>query len=308
MKKLHYILILSILVACEKNLSIGLPQADPLVAFDAWLYHKAELQVIDIYTTNPYFESSTPVGIAGATVTVVNVDDPAEVYSFAEQETGKYVWTPSTPADTFATIGANYYLNIDINGTSYESFSQLGDVPSIDSITWRLSEETAFIEESFFANFWARDLDGVGNTYWIKSWKNNTLLNKPSEMNIAFDAAFSIDGNADGSFFIQPIRELINPYDFDEDTGILLNPFELGDSIFVEINSISEDAFYFLQQVQIQTDRSGGFQELFATPLANVQSNIFSENADEKVVGFFCVSGSSSMGKVFTEDDIRLTM
>ena len=204
-------------------------------------------------------------------------------------------------------MGGTYYLNIDIDGTAYESISQLGDVPSVDSITWRLSEETAFIEESFFANFWARDLEGVGDTYWIKSWKNDTLLNKPSEINIAYDAAFSIDGNADGLFFIQPIRELINPYEFDDKTDVLLNPFEVGDSIFVELNSISQDAFYFLQQVQIQTAREGGFGELFAVPLANIQSNIFSENLNERVVGFFCISGVSSIGKLFTEDDIRLT-
>ena len=307
MKRVYYILILSSLIACEENINTSLPETAPLIAFDAWLYNKAEPQLIDIYTTNPYFDSSAPPGIGGATVTVLNVDDPLEIYLFAEVEAGKYVWNPASATDTFATIGAGYYLHIDINGKVYESFSQLGEVPSIDSITWRLSEEDAFIEESFFANFWARDLEGVGNTYWIKSWKNGELLSKPNEINIAFDAAFSIDGNADGLFFIQPIRELINPYEFDENTDVLLNPFELGDSIFVEINSISLEAFYFLQQVQIQTARDGGFGELFAVPLANIQSNIFSENPNEKVVGFFCVSGSSTMGKIFTEEDIRLT-
>lgn len=308
MKKVFYIAVLFAVMSCETDINTGLPEAEPLIAFDAWLYHTAEPQVIDIYRTNPYFDSSQPLGISGATVAVRNLDDPLDFYTFVEGEAGEYTWTPASATDTFAIMGSAYYLDIDINGTAYESVTELGDVPSIDSITWRLSEETAFIEESYFANFWARDLEGVGNTYWIKSWVNDTLLTKPDEINIAYDAAFSVDGNADGLFFIQPIRELINKYEFDDDNGgILLSPFDLGDSIYVEINSISQEAFYFLQQVQIQTARDGGFGELFAVPLANIQSNIFSERTDEKVVGFFCISGVSSMKKIFTEADIRVT-
>lgn len=305
MKRLLQILAVSFLFACEQDITTALPNAEPLIGFDAWLYHKPETQTIDIYRTNPYFDSSSPDGISGAVVNITNIDDPSENYLFTEESDGIYTWDPLNPADTFGTMGASYYLSVDINGILYESFSQINRVPTIDSITWRFDEENAFMEESFFANFWARDFEGVGDRYWIKSWKNDTLLNKPSELNIAYDAAFSEDGNADGLIFIQPIRETINPFEFDDD-DVLLNPFVLGDSIYVEINSITPEAFFFLQQVQIQTARDGGFGELFAVPLANIQTNIFSEDTSEKAVGFFCISASSGFGKVFTEDDIRI--
>ncbi len=305
MKNFIKILLISIVVACEQDITTGLPESDPLVAFDAWLYHSATPQTIDIYTTNTYFDSSEPVGISGATVEITNINDPVDTYSFTEGPAGEYTWIPLTATDTFATIGGVYSLTIDIGGTTYESLTDLSAVPSIDSIYWRFDEGDAFIEDSYFANFWARDLEGKGDTYWIKSWKNGELLNKPNEINIAYDAAFSEDGDADGLFFIQPIRELINPFDFD-DEDVLINPFEPGDSIYVELNSISQDAFFFLQQVQIQTARDGGFGELFAVPLANIQSNIFSNDPNEKVVGFFNISAISSFGKLFTEDDIRI--
>ena len=305
MKKALIILSIFTLFSCEQDIIVDLPVSDPSIAFDAWLYHKAEPQVIDLTITNTYFDSSTPVGISGADVTITNVDDASEVFVFGEEEPGKYVWNPTNPTDSFATIGATYYLRAEIDGTIYESVSELNRVPDIDSITWRLSEETAFQELSYFANFWSRDPEGDGDTYWIKSWKNGDLLSEPYDINIAYDAAFSADGNADGLIFIQPIRENINPFEFD-DEDILINPFELGDSIYVELNSITQEAFFFLEQVQEQTARDGGFGELFAVPLANIQSNIFSQDPNEKVVGFFCISGSKGFGQRFTEDLIRI--
>ena len=305
MKKLFNIAIVLAMLSCESDISTGLPETAPLIGFDAWLYHSSDPQTIDIFTTNQYFDNSKPNGIAGALVSVVNIEDASDNYVFNEITAGEYTWTPANPTDSFAVIGETYMLNINIDGTSYNSLADLAPVPTVDSITWRLEEEKAFNELSYFANFWSRDLEGEGNTYWIKSWKNGELLNKPSEINIAYDAAFSKDGDADGLIFIQPIRENINPFVFDDEEK-LINPFELGDSIYVEINSISQVAFFFLQQVQVQIDRPGGFGELFSVPLANIQSNIFSEDPNEKVVGFFNISSTAAMGKIFTEDDIRI--
>lgn len=304
MKK-YLFLLLIISFGCDTEINPDLPNVEPLVAVDAWLYRKAEPQTISITVTNTYFDNSAPVGISDATVRVVNIENPSEIYFFTEGSEGIYTWSPASATDTFGIVGESYVLDMVIQEVNYTSFTTLNRVPTIDSLTWRFSEGDAFTPDAYFANFWARDFEGAGDTYWIKSWKNGELLTKPSEINIAFDAAFGDDSGADGLIFIQPIRENINPFDFD-DEDMLINPFDLGDSIFVEINSITIEAFYFLAQVQEQTDREGGFSELFAVPLANVQSNIFSENSDEKVVGFFCISATNSMGKVFEEEDIRL--
>ena len=106
--------------------------------------------------------------------------------------------------------------------------------------------------------------------------------------------------------FIQPIRDGINPFETDEDDEFIppfTGPGE--DSIYVEINSITPEAWFFWNQVIIQTDRPGGFGELFATPLANIESNIQAQD-DEQVVGFFCVSAVKALGRKFTEDAIRV--
>ncbi len=63
------------------------------------------------------------------------------------------------------------------------------------------------------------------------------------------------------------------------------------------MHSISDEAFDFLNQVAIQTNRPGGFAELFANPIANVPTNITTVDANgPAVVGFFNVAAVSGLG------------
>ena len=183
----------------------------------------------------------------------------------------------------------------------YEASTSIGRVPVIDSLTFLFEEELGFFPDRYTAEFWSRDPAGKGDTYWIKAWKNDTLLLRPSEINLAFDAGFSEGGNLDGVTFITPIRQAINPFNTDKD-GNFLSPYLPGDTVRVEIHSISKEAFTFLNEVVIQTDRSGGFAELFAAPMANVGTNIV--NVDKKgrtALGFFNVASVSRFGKRLRE-------
>lgn len=303
--KYAYTLLLAaaVLMACEERIFPELPSGEAPIVIDAWLYRKPETQTIRISRANRYFDQTRPMGISGAIVRVIDQDDPTNPILFTETDPGVYVWEPAQATDTFGIMGRSYALDIQWNGNTYSSFSTINRVPKVDSLTWRLEPATAFYDASYFGEFWARDFVGEGDAYWIKAWKNGELLTKPSELNIAYDAGFSAGGNADGLIFIQPIRDGMNPFDVDEEDR-LIAPYVLGDSAYVEISSITQSALFFLQQVQIQTDRPGGFGELFATPLANVQSNIVSSDPKEKVVGFFCTSGVRGLGRKFTEEAI----
>ena len=78
------------------------------------------------------------------------------------------------------------------------------------------------------------------------------------------------------------------------------SPVEPGDAWKVQINAISLEAFNYLNEVATQTDRPGGFSELFATPLANVSTNISNENPKgSPVLGFFNVASVSTLGVRF---------
>ncbi|MBL6445061.1 DUF4249 domain-containing protein [Fulvivirga sp. 29W222] len=300
-RMLIYIFVISILSgACEDTIDVDLDKADPVLVVDAWINDKPEDQVIRLTMSQPYFEQSLPPEVSGATVTVK--DNEGKIYSFMEHDAGKYVWTPTAVNPTLGKIGNVYTLNIQLqDGDSYLSATTMNRTAQVDSISFTYEEETPFFPESYLAEVWARDQVGVGDSYWIRAYKNGVLLNKPQEVNLAFDAAFTEGSNFDGITFIEPIRRGINPVDLDEDDDFI-PPYDLGDSIYVEIHSISNEAFYFLTEVVIQTDRPGGFSELFAQPLANVPTNIYAtENTGKGVVGFFNVAAVSGKGKKLKE-------
>ena len=154
----------------------------------------------------------------------------------------------------------------------------------------------------------ATDPVGQGDAYWIKAWKNGQYLNKPSEINISYDAGGSPGAVVDGIPFIQPIRDGINPFEQDENDEFL-PPYSPGDSVYVELHSINYDSYVFLSEVSIQTDRPGGFAELFAQPLANVSTNIkvVGESADvTEAIGFFNVSAVSVKGRRLDPDNLPI--
>ena len=303
MKKLFKIFVPFLVVACNTDVDVDLQEAKAPLVVDAFIYHKAEPQIVDLTTANTYFDSSEPIGVSGATVQITDLETSL-VYDFDEESAGKYVWNPTNPSDSFGIVGNTYVLNIVANGKNYTSTSKLNRVVPVDSITWSLEDEEPFTDGDYYsAEFWGTDAEGVGDAYWIKAWKNGMLLNKPNEINIAIDGAFSDGDNADNVTFITPIRQAVTPFEFDDD-DVLIDPFELGDSLYVEIQSITPEVHFFLQTAIEQTAREGGFGELFATPLANLPTNIFSEDPNEKVVGIFCMSAAKGLGRKFTEDAI----
>jgi hypothetical protein len=155
-------------------------------------------------------------------------------------------------------------------------------------------------EDFYDAEFWATDPVGKGDTYWIRTYKNGSLLNKASELTIAYDAAISAGSEFDGVTFISAVRMGINADDTDDDDKPV-SPLIWGDSIYVEINSITLQSFNYLNEVIDQTNKSGGLSELFtSTPLANVSSNLVNLNGNgSPVVGFFNVASVAGLGRKF---------
>jgi hypothetical protein len=291
------------LFSCEDEIFPALPDAEAVTVIDAWINNLPEQQVIRVKRTLPYFQAQELPGIRNADVSIT--DSRGKVYQFIESEIeeGNYYWQPDQQDTAFGEIGLTYTLDVGVGNNHFQSLVTLDPVPEIDSINFRFEKGNSFFPDSYFASFYAVDLPGEGDTYWIRAYKNGEFLNKPGEINIAYDAAFNAGSLIDGITFIQPIRDGVNPFDQDEEDNFL-SPYEPGDSLYVEIHSISNEAFIFLNELIIQTDRPGGFAELFAQPLSNVSTNIVNTTGDEKVVGFFNVAAVSSAGRKLDPENL----
>ena len=303
MKNILYILtILMIASSCEDVINPDLIEAEPILVVDAWVNNKNESQNIFITRTQPYFENVSPQKVANATVFIE--DDEGNRFDFIENDSA-YSWQPVNN-EFFGVTGRQYLLTVELDGEVFVSATRMGRSPEIDSIKFTYEEADDFIKTDYYiGEFVARDFEGAGDTYWIQASKNGQFLSKPSEINVAYDAGFSKGGNVDGVVFIQPIQNAVNPFDEDpENKNEFLAPYLINDELHVEIHSISEPAFFFLNEVIIQTNRTGGFGALFAQPLANLSTNIFpaNESSDAEVLGFFNVGAVTTRRQVLTPE------
>lgn len=293
-----FILSIFMMASCEDVIDINLADGDNQLVIDAWINNKSEIQTIKLRRTSPYFDATPSPGVKGATVAII--DEDGKVFPFLDNDDGNYTWQPPR-GGSFGEIGKTYTLAIETaEGKQYGSQSTMNRIMEIDSIVLELRDEDKGASEGYRAEVFANDFVGEGDAYWIKTFKNNLFLNKPQEMNLAFDSGFTTGASIDGSAFILPIRQNINRWSDEGDDAIDtsdLPPWAVGDSITIEIHSINLVSFLFLQQAVIQMTL--GDASIFAVPPANVPSNILSINPTEKkdnAVGFFNVAAVSSMG------------
>lgn len=282
--------------SCESPADVELSPSTPTLVVDAFINDQSTPQRIVLNFSQPFFENEPYRPASGATVLVTDDRGSAPLEFIETGNAGEYIWQPTNDRPTIGEVGANYTLTIDHEGEVFTATTSMNRTTSIEDILF-YEEEEPFSEELVFqGRFTARDLPGLGDAYWVKTFWNEEFLGDPSELNIAFDAGLSPGGGIDGVEFIIPIRAGINPTGEDE-------AFDLGDEVRVEIHSISREAYDYFIELQIQTDRPGGFAELFAQPLANLDSNIEPQTNDgTQVLGFFSVSSVNSMEVTFTED------
>lgn len=295
-----FILLAATFFSCEDVIDFKVDDNTPQLTVDAWLTDKAGAQTIKLTSSTNYFDNTDYPPALGAIVQVV--DDEGNNYAFTDEDNdGNYTWTPAN-AEVFGQLGNSYTLTITYQGETYQASSRINRVPPIDSITYEFKEAETGNPEGVYAQVYARDFVGSGDCYWMRGFKNGTYLNRVNNLTTAYDAGFSAGGNTDGINFIQPIREGINEFIPEPDNNNLFEtpPFKTGDQVYVELYSITEDAFDFWAEVRTQLQNGG----LFAIPLANVRTNLVNTNPNskQKVVGFFCTSAVTTLEGVIGEE------
>jgi hypothetical protein len=280
------------LFSCEDPVTLESRFQEPELVVEAWLNNASEPQTILLTETQDFYDNRLPTPITDAQVVVCQTVDQqptANCFIFDHQGEGRYVWEPATAGQTLGEIGTEFGLGIQRGEEQYASISTMNRTATIDSISFQFEEEALGLEEGLYAQLFARDPVGTGDSYLIRTTFNDTLLLNPGEFNLAYDATFSPGTETDGITFIFPIRFSINKQD--DDGGIV--PLEQGDHLAVEVISLSDEAYLFLRIVAEQINNGGS--GLFDLPVANAPGNIFNVESQEPILGFFNVSATARM-------------
>lgn len=285
------------LSSCEDVISVDVPRNEEKLVVDGQLFNGEGVQSIKLMVSQAYFDNSKPQPANGAVVKIT--DNEGIKYEFTQRldslkkPTIFYDWKPKAN-EVFGKLNNTYKLEIDFKGESYEASTKLNRVPKIDSIIYVFKDITDNpgnaedeVKKGYRPEFYARDLDGNGDCYFIKGYwyDSKTKKWKLERQQIAYDAAFQAGSRADGLVFILPIRR-----------AIARKLYLEGDSSRVELYSISQNHYDFLRAADNEENNQG----LFATPPATFLTNIFNKNANssKKALGWFSVAGLSKFQTV----------
>jgi hypothetical protein len=295
MKKILSLFALSlVLFSCEEVVDIEVRDGVNQLVVDAWLTDENREQKVTLTISQPYFEQSTPKPALGAQVIVYNQDSTAHVFT---DPNGDGIYTYKPQGGNFLKENEQVALYIKYEKEEYYSISKLKRVPKIDSVAYEVfsfpvTPPNGGPKDGFLAQFYANDPVGEGDTYLIRSYKNDTLRFKPTDISLAYDAGFSPGSKSDGLMFILPIRQSLNQTLFVDK-----------DKLKVELFSIPSEAYYYLLQLRQESSNGG----IFATPLSNIPTNILNLNSKstKKALGAFFVSKVSTFETTIDKNKAR---
>ncbi|MBI1184744.1 DUF4249 family protein [bacterium] len=273
-----------LLTACTDPIDVKLDEGVSQLNVDAFINDKAEAQKVRLVMTTNYFDNNTILPVEDAVVTLLN-DSTAQEWSFSYDKEGYYT-LPQT--DNMVLPFNSYTLKISHNGQHYSAHTMAMPTTPVDSITFELQVPNGpGTLDGYIGEFWGKDIPGMPNFYWIKTYVNDTFISDPNFLNVSYDAAQG--QGSDGLTFIPPIRRGITTFP---------NIFQKGDKVRVEILGITYETYNFLLEAQSQITNGG----LFATPPYNVVTNITNDSGTDKVadqaVGWFSVATISSLEAV----------
>ncbi|NJB86880.1 hypothetical protein GGR26_002657 [Lewinella marina] len=267
---------------------------DPQLVVDAWLTNEPVPQEIRLSLSQDYYDNRLPPGLTNAEVVVCRTAPDNRCFTFFHQDSGRYVWTPG-PADSLGAVGAEFVLAIQLEDATYGSQATIRRVPEIDSLVVRYEENQLGFEDGRYAQLYARDFPGTGDVYLTRSYLNDTLLNRPFELNLIYDGTFDAGSRTDGLVFIAPIRQNVNP----RDDGGAFVPLQPGDTLRVDLWSLAPEAYFFLGVARDQLQN--GANGIFQIPVANAPGNIYNLATEESALGMFNIAGVSTAVRVVEE-------
>lgn len=265
------------LISCEKEVVLELSDREgAYLIVEANIDDATAEQWIRLSLSSSYYDVTEGAVVTGAEVTVSSGE-------------GDWLFTGRGP-DSLAGLYFNssigdelvdgrYTLFIEHEGSIYTAVSEYRAVPGIDSVTTRLNffSSAGLTDERLYdilVHF--ADLPGKGDHYLIDMTINGKLQTpRPSQKTVISDRDL-------GSYVTWSVRTING------------NDMHAGDTIRLDMRSISREKYEFYQIFFFQTDLSGN--PFAGAPPANIPTNM-----SEGARGFFQVSAVSKAQTRFNQ-------
>jgi hypothetical protein len=275
---------LFLLASCEDVVQIKLDEGSKIYVIDAFIDNISSTQKVRVSTNDSYFSNRESPPVSNAIV-ILKDHTAGRTFTFNYSGNGYYTAT-SEQNDPIAVKDHQYELNVTIEAITYTSLTTQKRTASIDSIGREyIDEENPFGPPGppfYMCTLYAKDkVDNVVDYYWVKTFRNDSLLFGPSDINVSIDGTNGpVTGIAvDSTDFTPPI------------TFIGFKQFPKGSTCKVEIHSLSREAYYMFLQASAQINNAG----LFATTPENLKTNIITpKGAATKAVGWFNMASVAS--------------
>ena len=237
--------------ACTEEIHIDLDSTYDRIVIEGYFTDEYKVHQVKITKSADYFSNASAPAITGATVTI---SDGTNTFNLTEIEDGLY------ETDTMAGVPGNTYtLNASIDGTIYTASSYMFTCPPMDSIGFA---RNIWDDEWIDVLIYAQEPGDEINHYAWRAYKNDTLVT-----DTLHEVEFSDDVFINGSYVNGVEVQYVQA--------------EIGDTIMLEMHSITEDYYEYMLKVMLETVWNGG---PFDGPPANFYGNLSNE-----ALGFFAV-------------------
>ncbi len=254
MKTIAPILLATLLVlwGCEKEVDLQLSDTEARVVIEGWVNDTPGPYDFKVTKTGSYLGTGEEVKVSGARL--VLKDDMGGIDTLVERRPG---WYQSTHLQ--GQIGHNYFLEAQVEGKNYKASNYLPRINPILASGYEYND-TIIFGPGYYVGLLALEPAGFGDFYQFRFWRNDTAFNSISNLFVTNDDF--VDGQ-------------VSPF-------LFFNPCRLGDTVVIEVRSISQTSYDYYVTLLQQGSGTGG-------PFASVPDNL-PTNFDNGALGWFGAS------------------
>lgn len=255
--------------SCEEVVDIDLDDVEPALVVEALVSDDPEkTPYVKLTLSTTYFDNVEPEAIENALV--VLTEDESVVDTLNEQEPGYYI----AQKINVGKVNATYDLFIQTtDGTIYQASGKIDPVAPLDSLSVNYREETPFSydDDGYYVTINFQEPGSTSDFYRLFFYLGGEQYD-PEEL------IYANDELANGQY--------ISNIEFSD---FVVFP---GDTVNVEMHSISEEYYDFLSAV----DENQNAGDLFDTPPSNVEGNV-----SNGAFGFFATSAITQKTVIIQE-------